>query len=82
MRTHQLRLDGAGYKAITTEIREAPQFYFAEDYHQQYLAKNLFGTGLADRGFAGRDGGGCGLTGAVGHMTRHSHTTAGAHPAR
>jgi peptide-methionine (S)-S-oxide reductase len=30
----------AGYGAITTEIREAPAFYFAEDYHQQYLAKN------------------------------------------
>ena len=30
----------AGYGAITTEIREAPAFYFAEDHHQQYLAKN------------------------------------------
>ncbi len=30
----------SGYGAITTEIREAPDFYFAEDYHQQYLAKN------------------------------------------
>jgi peptide-methionine (S)-S-oxide reductase len=30
----------AGYGSITTEIREAPAFYFAEDYHQQYLAKN------------------------------------------
>ena len=30
----------AGYGAITTEIREAPEFYFAEDYHQGYLAKN------------------------------------------
>jgi peptide-methionine (S)-S-oxide reductase len=30
----------AGYGAITTEIREAPEFYFAEDYHQQYLAKD------------------------------------------
>ena len=29
-----------GFGAITTEIREAPAFYFAEDYHQQYLAKN------------------------------------------
>ena len=29
----------AGFGAITTEIREAPEFYFAEDYHQQYLAK-------------------------------------------
>ena len=38
---------------ITTEIRDAPPFYFAEDYHQQYLAKNphgycgLGGTGVA-----------------------------------
>ncbi len=30
----------AGYGSITTEIGEAPAFYFAEDYHQQYLAKN------------------------------------------
>ncbi len=42
-----------GYGAITTEIRDAPEFYFAEDYHQQYLAKNsagycgLGGTGVA-----------------------------------
>jgi peptide-methionine (S)-S-oxide reductase len=33
-------LAAAGYDAITTEITEAPPFYFAEDYHQQYLAKN------------------------------------------
>jgi peptide-methionine (S)-S-oxide reductase len=31
------------YGAITTEIVDAPEFYFAEDYHQQYLAKNPFG---------------------------------------
>jgi peptide-methionine (S)-S-oxide reductase len=30
----------AGYGPITTEIREAPEFFFAEEYHQQYLAKN------------------------------------------
>ncbi|SFS21943.1 peptide-methionine (S)-S-oxide reductase MsrA [Yoonia litorea] len=46
------RLTQAGYGAITTEIIEAPEFYFAEDYHQQYLAKNpngycgLGGTGV------------------------------------
>ncbi|MEL6701221.1 MAG: peptide-methionine (S)-S-oxide reductase MsrA, partial [Pseudomonadota bacterium] len=34
------RLYSAGYGAITTEILPAPEFYFAEDYHQQYLAKN------------------------------------------
>ncbi|HEX2222551.1 MAG TPA: peptide-methionine (S)-S-oxide reductase MsrA [Candidatus Limnocylindria bacterium] len=33
-------LSRAGFGAITTEIRDAPEFYFAEDYHQQYLAKN------------------------------------------
>jgi peptide-methionine (S)-S-oxide reductase len=42
-----------GYGAITTEIAAAPEFYFAEDYHQQYLAKNpsgycgLGGTGVS-----------------------------------
>ncbi len=33
-------LKKAGFGDVTTEIREAPAFYFAEDYHQQYLAKN------------------------------------------
>ena len=33
----------SGYGPVTTEIAEAPEFYFAEDYHQQYLAKNPFG---------------------------------------
>jgi peptide-methionine (S)-S-oxide reductase len=33
-------LRSAGYGAVTTEIRDAPPFYYAEDYHQQYLAKN------------------------------------------
>jgi peptide-methionine (S)-S-oxide reductase len=37
------RLAGAGYGAITTEIVERPEFYYAEDYHQQYLAKNPHG---------------------------------------
>jgi peptide-methionine (S)-S-oxide reductase len=50
---YQLRLNAAGYGDITTEIAEAPPFYYAEDYHQQYLAKNpggycgLGGTGVA-----------------------------------
>ena len=45
-------LKKAGFPAITTEILDAPEFYFAEDYHQQYLAKNpggycgLGGTGV------------------------------------
>ncbi len=49
---YQQCLQGTGYGPITTEIREAPEFYFAEDYHQQYLAKNpggycgLGGTGV------------------------------------
>jgi len=38
--TFQQALDKAGYGAITTEILPAPEFYYAEDYHQQYLAKN------------------------------------------
>ena len=48
----QEALSRAGYGAITTEIREAPEFYYAESYHQQYLAKNpngycgLGGTGV------------------------------------
>jgi peptide-methionine (S)-S-oxide reductase len=37
---YQLALKAAGYGAITTEIVEAPEFYYAEEYHQQYLAKN------------------------------------------
>jgi peptide-methionine (S)-S-oxide reductase len=37
---YQAELSKAGYAQITTEIRPAPEFYFAEDYHQQYLAKN------------------------------------------
>jgi peptide-methionine (S)-S-oxide reductase len=37
---YQQRLNTAGYSDITTEIAAAPEFYFAETYHQQYLAKN------------------------------------------
>ena len=37
---YQVELSKAGYGEITTEIRPAGEFYFAEDYHQQYLAKN------------------------------------------
>lgn len=44
-------LSAKGYGAITTEILDAPPFYFAEDYHQQYLAKNPFGyCGLGGTG--------------------------------
>jgi peptide-methionine (S)-S-oxide reductase len=53
LRSYQQRLAKGGYGAITTELQEAPPFYYAEDYHQQYLAKNpngycgLGGTGVA-----------------------------------
>jgi peptide-methionine (S)-S-oxide reductase len=40
---YQERLTDAGYGPITTEIAAADPFYYAEDYHQQYLAKNPFG---------------------------------------
>jgi peptide-methionine (S)-S-oxide reductase len=46
-------LKAKGYGAITTEILNAPEFYFAEDYHQQYLAKNPMGyCGLGGVGVA------------------------------
>lgn len=38
--TYQQALTKAGYAKITTEILDAPEFYYAEAYHQQYLAKN------------------------------------------
>jgi peptide-methionine (S)-S-oxide reductase len=40
---YQAMLTKAGYGPITTEIREAPEFYYAEHYHQQYLGKNPWG---------------------------------------
>jgi peptide-methionine (S)-S-oxide reductase len=48
---YQRSLKRAGYTVITTEIVDAPAFYYAEDYHQQYLAKNPNGyCGLAGTG--------------------------------
>ena len=50
---YQPALSSAGYGKITTEILDAPEFYYAEEYHQQYLAKNpggycgLGGTNVA-----------------------------------
>jgi peptide-methionine (S)-S-oxide reductase len=49
---YQVALRAAGYGPITTEIGEAPEFYYAEEYHQQYLAKN-------PKGYCGL--GGCGV---------------------
>jgi len=46
---YQQALDAAGRGVITTEILAAPEFFFAEDYHQQYLAKN-------PRGYCGHGG--------------------------
>jgi peptide-methionine (S)-S-oxide reductase len=48
---YQKALSAKGHGPITTEIRDAPPFYFAEDYHQQYLAKNPMGyCGLGGTG--------------------------------
>jgi peptide-methionine (S)-S-oxide reductase len=57
---YQERLKAAGFGPITTEIAPAPEFYFAEDYHQQYLAKN-------PRGYCGH--GGTGVSCPVGVAT-------------
>jgi peptide-methionine (S)-S-oxide reductase len=52
-RAFQAALTAAGFGSITTEIVDAPPYYYAEDYHQQYLAKNpngycgLGGTGVS-----------------------------------
>jgi len=49
---YEADLKANGFRPITTEIRDAPEFYYAEDYHQQYLAKNpngycgIGGTGV------------------------------------
>jgi peptide-methionine (S)-S-oxide reductase len=48
---YQQRIAAAGYGEITTEILDAPEFYYAEAYHQQYLAKNPMGyCGLGGTG--------------------------------
>ena len=55
---YQQALQESVYRPVTTEIVEAPEFYFAEGYHQQYLAKNprgycgLGGTGVKCPGIA------------------------------
>ena len=59
---YQARLTAAGFGPITTEIRDAPSFYYAEEHHQQYLAKNpggycgVGGTGIrCPAGLGGRE---------------------------
>ena len=52
LRSYQEALSKAHRATITTEVREAPEFYYAEEYHQQYLAKN-------PNGYCGL--GGCGV---------------------
>ena len=55
-RAYEMRLEQAGLGPVTTEILSAPEFYYAEEYHQQYLAKNpggycgVGGTGVAYHG--------------------------------
>ncbi len=52
-KAYQAVLEKAGYGPITTEIRQAPEYYYAEDYHQQYLAKNPWGyCGVGGTGVA------------------------------
>lgn len=52
LKAYDEKLRTAGFGAITTELRDTPQFFYAEDYHQQYLAKNpngycgIGGTGV------------------------------------
>jgi peptide-methionine (S)-S-oxide reductase len=46
---YQARLDDSGYGAISTEIAPAGDFFYAEDYHQQYLEKNP--SGYCNHGF-------------------------------
>jgi peptide-methionine (S)-S-oxide reductase len=53
LKSYGERLKNAGHGAITTEIENAPEFYYAEDYHQQYLHKN-------PGGYCGL--GGCGVS--------------------
>ena len=64
---YQKELAQKRYGAITTEILDAPDFYFAEDYHQQYLAKNPFGyCGLGGTGVSCPIGTGARLKQAAG----------------
>jgi peptide-methionine (S)-S-oxide reductase len=67
MRRYQEALDAAGFGEITTELRDTPPFYYAEDYHQQYLAKNPGGyCGIGGTGVSCPTGLGLGLGLGVG----------------
>ncbi|MGH9127090.1 MAG: peptide-methionine (S)-S-oxide reductase MsrA, partial [Acidimicrobiales bacterium] len=71
-------LTAAGYKTITTEIGEAGPFYYAEDYHQQYLAQNPGGyCGLGGTGVS------CpvGVAGVIGDAAQGADDGAGAQTA-
>jgi peptide-methionine (S)-S-oxide reductase len=71
---YQRALKKAGYGEITTEIVDAPEFYYAEDYHQQYLAKNPWGyCGLGGTGVACQTG--VMTSGAEAPSTRRGDTT-------
>lgn len=59
----QKRLTAKGFGQIVTEIRQAPQFYFAEEYHQQYLAKN-------PDGYCGLKGTGCYVAGEINDLAK------------
>ena len=49
MAAYQAKLDDSGFGKISTELADAGTFYYAEDYHQQYLAKNP--GGYCNHGF-------------------------------
>ena len=51
---YQIALSNESFSEITTEIRNAPEYFLAEEYHQQYLAKN-------PNGYCGLGGTGCSL---------------------
>lgn len=66
---YQAALSETGYGAITTEILDAPTFYYAEAYHQQYLAKN-------PGGYCGLGGTGVSCVTVLGEMTHKNAVSA------
>jgi hypothetical protein len=72
-RRYQKALTAKGYGAITTEIAQAGPFYFAETYHQQYLAKNPHGyCGIGGTGVVCSIGTGVALLNFLASLIRHS----------